>query len=128
MFANGLILVGVALLPGLLVHAEAESSAATTQDRAIPAFFKLLIFAAYLPLIYFASRVFPLLMGSPSLDFLWRRGQGTEFLGIWLGLALAVGTGMEIRVARKNERDDSERIHRVLAITLGLLSILVLGT
>jgi two-component system, NtrC family, sensor histidine kinase HydH len=128
MFANGLILAGLTLLPGLLVHAEVEYSAAATQDRAIPAFLKLLIFASYLPLIYFVFRVFPALVISPNLDFLWRRGQGAEFFGIWMGLALAVGAGMEIRVARKNERDDSERIHRVLAMALGLLSMLVLAT
>ncbi|HEV2490564.1 MAG TPA: ATP-binding protein [Candidatus Acidoferrales bacterium] len=125
-FANCLLLAGLVLLPGLLVHAEVEY-AAMAGARQASSIQKLLAIAFYLPFIYFGARVLPRLITSHGLEFLWTRSQDAMFFGLWLGLALAVGTAMEIQVGRRNGPALFERIHHVLVVCFGLLAILVLG-
>lgn len=128
MFANALILAGLGLLPGLLVHAEIEYGAARAESRRIATGEKVLVVAFYLPVIYFAWRILPALVSSANLDFLWTRTSGTEIFGVWLALALAVGSGMEFSAGRRDAEGSSGRIHGVLGVTLALLAIFVLGT
>ena len=126
MFANGLILVGLALIPGLLVHAEVERAALARRGATIPAFLKLGVVAFYLPAIYFAWKVLPALISSPGLEFLWVRGRGAGFYGAWLGLALAAGAAIEARAGRGAVTSD--KVHKYLIVTLSLLAVIVLLT
>ncbi|HKW88548.1 MAG TPA: ATP-binding protein [Candidatus Acidoferrales bacterium] len=126
-FANALVLLGLGLLPGLLLHSEVEFDATLAPDRVIPIVSKLLVGAFYLPLAYFGLRIFPLLVARSNLQFLWTTSHSAQFFGVWLGLALLTAAVMEIRGARGDSSVDFGKIHRYLAATLGVLAILALA-
>lgn len=122
-FANALVLLGLGLLPGLLVHAEIEFSATLAPERTLPGLSNLLVAAFYLPLVYFGFKIFPALVARPNLEFLWARAHGSQFFGIWLGLALLLVSASEIRAVNARPNGDPRQIRTYFAVTLGLLAV-----
>jgi two-component system, NtrC family, sensor histidine kinase HydH len=127
LFAVGVILLGLAALPALLVHAEVEC-AGTVRADGIPPRHALITGAFYVPLVFFAVRFLPQLIGSSTIHFLSSDGLASRFYGIWLGLALAASAAFEIQISRADIEVQARRFHRILAGCLTLLAMLILST
>jgi signal transduction histidine kinase len=93
-----LLCVGLCLLPPLLIHLHFEF--AETRDllpgRALK---RVLLLAAYAPMVYFLLRYFPQIVTSPGFDFLIPGNALGRGYGVWLGIALLVSAGWEARFA-----------------------------
>src|SRR5579864_1595931 len=122
-FAMGLVLCGLGLLPGLLVHAEVEYEAMATAR--IGAWQKVLVAALYLPVAFFLARIVPRILARPSLDVLWSGGFAATFYGIWLSLALAASAWLGTRALRARGDSSSRRLHIFLGGAFGVLAVLV---
>jgi signal transduction histidine kinase len=126
-FAVGVILLGLGALPALFVHAEVEF-VSTQRIGGIPRRLRMLIAAFYVPVVYFGARIFPHLIVSPTLDFLWSDGRASRFYGIWLGLALFASAALDIRISSADMEAHARRFHRILTGCLTLLAFLILST
>lgn len=124
MFAMGLLLCGLAFLPGLLVHAEVEYGRVAGEVRIGP-WQKILVAAFYLPAAFFLARIVPQILARPSLDVLWSGGFAAAFYGIWLSLALAASAWFETRASRESDDSSSRRLHILLGGVFGILAALV---
>ena len=124
MFAMGLLLGGLAFLPGLLVHAQVEYGRVAGEVR-IGSWQKILVAAFYLPLVFFLARIVPQILARPGLDVLWSGGFAAAFYGIWLGLALAASAWLETRALRASDDSSSRRLHILLGVVFGILAVLV---
>src|SRR5579864_1025334 len=122
-FAMGLVLCGLGLVPGLPVHAEVEYGRVAGAVR-IGAGQKILVAAFYLPLVFFLARIAPQMLARASLDVLWSGGFAATFYGIWLSLALATSAWFEMR-ASGSGGDSSSRLHILLGGVFGILAALV---
>ncbi|HKV28397.1 MAG TPA: ATP-binding protein [Candidatus Acidoferrales bacterium] len=120
-FAMGLVLAGLAFLPGLLVHAEVEHGGTAGP---IPPWQKLGALAFYLPGVYFLARIVPYVLARPSLDVLWSSGFAAEFYGIWLSAGLAAGAWFEARMFRASGDASAKRFHLCLAGIFAVLALL----
>lgn len=123
-FAMGLVLCGMAFLPGLLVHAEVEYGGMAGAVR-IGAGQKILVAALYLPLVFFLARIVPQILARPSLDVLWSGGFAATFYGIWLSVALGASAWFEMRASRVSDDSSSRRRHTLLGGVFGILAVLV---
>src|SRR6185437_5024303 len=123
-FAMGLVLCGLAFLPGLLVHAEVEPEG-TAEAVRIGAAEKILVVAFYLPVIFFLARIVPQMLARASLDVLWSGGFAATLYGIWLSLALATSAWFEMRASRASGDTSSRRLHTLLGGVFGFLAVLV---
>lgn len=123
-FAIGLVLCGLALLPGLLVHAEVEYGR-MADGGPISLGQKILAAAFYLPLVYFVTRIVPQILNRPSLDVLWSRGFAAGFYGVWLGMAFAVSAWFEVRAWRATDDLSFKRLHAALGGLFAGLAALV---
>src|ERR1700688_4543841 len=68
-FAKTLLCAGLCFLPALLIHLHFEY-ADTRGMFSSPALKRTLVLTAYVPVLYFALRAYPLLANSPGFDFL----------------------------------------------------------
>lgn len=127
MFAMGLLLGGLAFLPGLLVHAQVEYGRVAGEVR-IGSWQKILVAAFYLPLVFFLARIVPQILARPGLDVLWSGGFAAAFYGIWLGLALAASAWLETRALRASDDPSLRRLHILLGVVFGILAALVFYT
>ncbi|HEV2196423.1 MAG TPA: hypothetical protein VGR55_12640, partial [Candidatus Acidoferrum sp.] len=127
MFAMGLLLGGLAFLPGLLVHAQVEYGGVAGEVR-IGSWQKILVAAFYLPLVFFLARIVPQILARPGLDVLWSGGFAAAFYGIWLGLALAASAWLETRALRASDDPSLRRLHILLGVVFGILAALVFYT
>jgi signal transduction histidine kinase len=112
-FAKTVLCAGLCLLPPLLVHLHLEY--AETRDmlrsRAVK---RLVLLAAYAPILYFALRVYPLLATAPDFDFLVPGNSLGRGYGVWLGVAMFVSAGWEARFVRKAPDEPQRKFHIVL--------------
>lgn len=127
MFAMGLLLGGLAFLPGLLVHAQVEYGRVAGEVRT-GSWQKILVAAFYLPLVFFLARIVPQILARPGLDVLWSGGFAAAFYGIWLGLALAASAWLETRALRASDDPSLRRLHILLGVVFGILAALVFYT
>jgi signal transduction histidine kinase len=127
MFAMGLMLCGLGFLPGLLVHAEGESGRAAGVVR-IGWEQRILWVAFYLPLMFFLARIVPQVLARPVLDVLWTGGFAAAFYGIWLSVALAASSWLEVRASDASDDPSSRRLHTLLGVVFGVLAALVFYT
>lgn len=121
-----LVALGLGFLPPLLVHVHAAYE--HTPGEAWPVWLQALVWAAYLPLAYFAPMASPRLFDSLRFEFL-RPGSGIGFsYGLWLGAAL-LGCVMFQRRFRKRAADKRQQhFHRALMIFFGATCALVIYT
>ena len=115
-FAKTVLCAGLCLLPPLLIHLHLEY-AETREMLRSRVWKRILLFAAYAPVLYFALRVYPLLAASLEFDFLIPGNTLGRGYGIWLGLAMAVSAGWEGRFLRRAP----DRAQRLFHILLALL-------
>ncbi|MGB8659413.1 MAG: ATP-binding protein [Candidatus Acidiferrum sp.] len=93
-----LLCVGLCLLPPLLIHLHFEFAETRNllRGRTLE---RLLLLAAYAPILYFLLRYFPQIVTSPGFDFLIPGNALGRGYSIWLGIALFVSAGWESRFA-----------------------------
>jgi signal transduction histidine kinase len=109
-----LLCVGLCMLPPLLVQLHLEF-AETRELLSHRAWKRVLLFAAYAPILYFALRVYPRIVTTAGFDFLIPgNGLGRGY-GVWLCLALLVSAGWEARFLRVAADKPQRRFHAALA-------------
>ncbi len=109
-----LLCVGLCMLPPLLVQLHLEF-AETRELLSHRAWKRVLLFAAYAPILYFALRVYPRIVTTAGFDFLIPgNGLGRGY-GVWLCLALLVSAGWEARFLRVTADKPQRRFHAALA-------------
>lgn len=123
-FAVTLLSAGLCFLPALIVHLHAEYAGTRGLVRQARAR-RLLVWAMYVPVLYFGLRVFPLLAGGASFDFLLPGNVLGAGYGVWLAAAMLVGVVWEWEF-RRHTGDRQERgFHAAMAGFFALAAALV---
>jgi signal transduction histidine kinase len=93
-----LLCVGLCLLPPFLIHLHFEFAETRNllRGRVLK---RILLLAAYAPIVYFLLRYFPQIVTSPGFDFLIPGNALGRPYGVWLGIALFLSAGWEARFA-----------------------------
>ena len=109
-----LLCAGLCLLPPLLIHVHLEflETRELLKNRAGK---HVVLFAAYVPILYFALRVFPQIATAPGFDFLIPGNALGRGYGVWLGMALLLGAGWEVRFAFAAPDRRQRQFHGLLA-------------
>ena len=123
-FAKTLLCVGLCFLPPLLIHLHFEY-ADTRGLLARPALKRTVLLAAYVPVLYFALRAYPLLANSPSFDFLVPGNALGRSYGVWLTLAMLVGAAWNIRFHLRAPDLVQSWFHSLLAGVFAISAALV---
>src|SRR2546423_2119745 len=113
-FAKTLLCSGLCLLPPLLVHLHFEYAETRGLLRR-PALKRLVLLAAYVPMLYFALRAYPLLASSPGFDFLVPGNALGRGYGVWLALAMLTSSAWEVRFTMRAPDRPQEFFHGLLA-------------
>jgi signal transduction histidine kinase len=123
-FAAGLICVGLTFLPPLLFHLHIEFA----EVRGLAGARGLMVVTLglmYLPAIYFGLVRVPDVLRNGRFDFaVPGNSLGHSYL-LWLVIVAALGSGWEIRLAQATRVKAEARFHRLLAVLLALLIVLV---
>jgi len=124
-FANTLLCAGLSLLPPLLVHLHFEyaDTRGLLRSRSVK---RLVLLAAYTPILYFALRAYPLLANSPSFDFLTPGSVLGRGYGTWLLSALFIGFAWQLRFTNSVTDRRQQRFHAQLAGLFLVISVAVL--
>jgi signal transduction histidine kinase len=123
-FAVTLLCAGLCVLPPLLIHLHLEyaDTRGMLRRRAVK---RVLLLAAYAPVLYFALRAYPLLATAPGFDFLIPGNALGRGYGVWLGIAMLFSAGWEQRFMRRAP-DQLQRIfHGFLTILFAAGAALV---
>src|ERR1700722_4247317 len=112
--AIALLGAGLCLLPPLLIHLHLEF-AETRELLKSRAGKRLVLFAAYIPILYFALRVFRQIATAPGFDFLNPGNALGRGYGVWLGLALLLSAGWEVLFALRAPDRRQGQFHGLLA-------------
>src|SRR6266478_4982802 len=118
-FAKTLLCAGLSFLPALLLHLHLEY-AETRGMLASRTLKRTALLAAYVPVLYFALRVYPLLASSPGFDFLAPGNALGRGYGVWLALAMLISAAWEIRFHLRAPDRAQSWFHSLLA---GVFSI-----
>ncbi len=118
-FAKTLLCAGLSFLPALLIHLHLEY-AETRGMLASRTLKRTALLAAYVPVLYFALRVYPLLASSPGFDFLAPGNALGRGYGVWLALAMLISAAWEIRFHLRAPDRAQSWFHSLLA---GVFSI-----
>src|SRR5712692_1320296 len=125
LFAVILVVAGLGFLPPLVVHLHASYDL-TVDRRRWPAWMKVLVAVAYLPLVYLGPFAFPRLLDSPAFEFL-RPGSRVGFpYGLWLAAAMLVAVFFNRRFARQAADGLQRGFHRALMYFFGAAVLLVI--
>jgi len=95
-FVVTLLCAGLSLLPPLLIHLHLEFAETRGMPRSRP-LKRVVLFAAYAPVLYFALRVYPQLATAAGFNFLIPGNALGHGYGIWLGLAMLISGWWEMR-------------------------------
>ena len=118
-FAKMLLCAGLCFLPALLIHLHLEyaDTRGMLTSRTLK---RIVLLAAYVPVLYFALRVYPLLADSPGFDFLAPGNALGRGYGVWLALAMLISAAWEIRFHLRAPDRAQSFFHSLLA---GVFSI-----
>jgi signal transduction histidine kinase len=124
-FANTLLCAGLCFLPPLLIHLHFEyaETRGLLRSRSVK---RLVLFATYTPVLYFALHVYPLLANSPTFDFLTPGSVLGRGYGVWLLSALLIGFGWQLRFTNSAADRRQQRFHKQLAALFLVISGAVL--
>ncbi|MFI5058792.1 MAG: nitrogen regulation protein NR(II) [Candidatus Acidiferrales bacterium] len=113
-FAVTLLFAGLCLLPPLLIHLHLEfaETRGMLQSRSLK---RMVLFAAYAPVLYFALRVYPHLAAGAGFDFQIPGNALGRWYGIWLGLAMLISGWWEMRYTVRAPDQPQRIFHRYLA-------------
>jgi signal transduction histidine kinase len=109
-----LLCAGLCLLPPLLIHLHLEF-AETRELLKNRAGKRVVLFAAYIPILYFALRVYPQIATVSGFDFLIPGNALGRGYGVWLGMALLLGAGWEVRFSLRAPDRRQRQFHGLLA-------------
>jgi signal transduction histidine kinase len=109
-----LLCAGLCLLPPLLIHLHLEFADTRELIRS-RAWKRVVLLAAYAPIVYFGLGVFPRILGAPGFDFLIPGNALGRSYGVWLGIALLVSAGWEMRFTRVAPDRPQGRFHGAVA-------------
>jgi signal transduction histidine kinase len=113
-FAKTVLFAGLCFLPPLLIHLHFEYAGTRKMWRSLAAK-RVILLAAYIPVLYFALRVYPLLASSPGFDFLVPGNALGRGYGVWLGVAMLVAAAWQVLFARRAPDRPQLRFHGLLA-------------
>jgi signal transduction histidine kinase len=124
-FAKTLLFAGLCFLPALLIHLHLEY-AGTRGMLASRTLKRTVLLAAYVPVLYFALRAYPLLVDSPGFDYLAPGKMLGRGYGVWLVLAMLISAAWEIRFHLRAPDRAQSFIHSLLAGVFSIGAALVL--
>jgi signal transduction histidine kinase len=109
-----LLCAGLCMLPPLLIHLHLEfaETRGLLRNRSGK---RATLLAAYLPILYFALRVYPRILAAPGFDFLIPGNALGRGYGVWLGIALLVSASWEVRFAAHAPDRPQRNFHSALA-------------
>jgi signal transduction histidine kinase len=114
-FAKTVLFAGLCFVPPLLIHLHFEYASTREMWRNLPAK-RVILLAAYVPVLYFALRVYPLLVSSPGFDFLIPGNALGRGYGVWLAVAMFVAAAWQVLFARRAPDRPQFRFHALLAV------------
>jgi signal transduction histidine kinase len=114
-FAVTLLCAGLSLLPPLLVHLHLEFAETRGMLRSRP-LKRVVLFAAYAPVLYFALRVYPQLAATAGFNYLIPGNALGRGYGIWLGLAMLISGWGEMRFTVRAPDQAQRMFHSCLAV------------
>src|SRR5712692_11770574 len=126
-FALCLGATGLGFLPPLLVHLHAAYWQ-TLRAGPLSGSLRVLVWAGYLPLVYFGPFAFPKLLATPSLDFLGPGSGVGRSYGLWLGAAMLASLVFQLHFLRQATESTQRIFHRVLLVFFALAGPLALYT
>ena len=124
-FAATLLFTGLCLVPALLVHLHFEyaDTRALLKSRNTK---RILVSAAYAPILFLGLRVYPLLANYSGFDLLAPgRVLGLTY-GVWLGVSLLVCFWWQRRFTADAPDDPQRTFHKQLAKFFLLIALLIL--
>ena len=109
-----LLCAGLCLLPPLLIHLHLEfaETRELIRNRSLK---RVVLLAAYAPIVYFGLRVFPQILGAPGFDFLIPGNVLGRSYGAWLGIALLASAVWEMRFTRVAPDRPQRQFHGTVA-------------
>jgi signal transduction histidine kinase len=124
-FAKTLLCAGLCFLPALLIHLHLEyaGTRGMVPRRTLK---RTVLLAAYVPVLYFALRAYPLLANSPGFDFLVPGNTLGRGYGVWLALAMLVSAAWNIRFYLRAPDPAQSWFHGLLAGVFSVGMALVL--
>ena len=124
-FAKTLLCAGLCFLPSLLIHLHLEYADTRGMLRS-QTLKRTVVWAAYVPTVYFALRAYPLLANSPQFDFLAPGNALGQGYGAWLAAAMLVGAAWDIRFHLRAPDRAQSFFHSLLAGVFAIGAALVL--
>ncbi len=124
-FAGALLYIGLCTLPPILIHLHLEY--ATTRGLLKKSDTKrVILLAAYAPIVFFGMRVYPLLANNPGLDLL-APGRALGFVyGVWLAVAFLICFWWQGRFSAEAQDAPQRTFHKQLARFFLAIGVLVL--
>jgi signal transduction histidine kinase len=124
-FAKTLLCAGLCFLPSLLVHLHLEyaNTRGMLRNQTLK---RTVLWAAYVPVVYFALRAYSLLANSPQFDFLAPGDALGRGYGVWLAVAMLVSAAWDIRFHLKAPDRAQSFFHSLLAGVFAIGAALVL--
>jgi signal transduction histidine kinase len=119
-----LLCAGLTFLPPLLIHLHFEfaETREMLRNRKLK---RVVLTASYVPVLYFALRVYPELASSGRFDFLIPGNALGRGYGIWLALAMLLAAAWEVKFASGTPDRPQKRFHSFLGALLFSGSALV---
>src|SRR5438445_2331972 len=129
-FAGALLYIGLCTLPPILIHLHLEY--ATTRGLLKkPDAKRVILLAAYAPIVFFGLRVYPLLANNSGLDLL-APGRALGFVyGVWLAVAFLICFWWQGRFSAEAPYAPQRTFHKQLArffLAIGVLVLLLHAT
>ena len=124
-FAATLLLVGLCLVPPVLVHLQLEYAGTRNLVKSLKRE-RAIVAAFYLPLIYFALRLYPLLANGANFDLLSPNQVLGMAYGVWLAAAMLMSFWWQGRFFQDAPTPAERTFHKQLGKLFLVLSILVL--
>jgi two-component system, NtrC family, sensor histidine kinase HydH len=99
-FAKTVLCAGLCMLPPLLIHLHLEyaDTRGMLRSRLLK---RIVLFASYVPAVYVALQVYPLLATSPGFDFMMPGNALGRGYGVWLALAMGISVVWEVAFVRR---------------------------
>jgi signal transduction histidine kinase len=113
-FAVTLLFAGLCLLPPSLIHLHLEFADTRGMLPSRP-LKRIVLLAAYAPVLYFGLRVYPHLAASVGFDFQNPGNALGRWYGIWLGLAMLFSAWWEMRYAVRAPDQPQRMFHSCMA-------------
>src|SRR5438128_4379552 len=124
-FAGALLYIGLCTLPPILIHLHLEYAATRGFLRKSDAK-RVILPAAYAPIVFFGLRVYPLLANNSGLDLL-APGRALGFVyGVWLAVAFLICFWLQGRFSAEAPDAPQRTFHKQLARFFLAIAVLVL--